>query len=366
MTRRSASNRARPRGDSRRRARGLLGGLIVASLTLASGCAAQSTESGDTVTLVFADNFSATNPVGKGGVAPFLDYVNEHGPDVGLDINYYGPGQLGKRTDAPTLLRSGAIDISPITPAYLVNELPLSTVSDLPGMAEDPCRTAEILLPMIKPGGSIYEEELKSRGIRPLWSVIIADYEVYTNDIQVTTPKDMGGRLIRSPGGVIDRALDGLGTASVQIGVTDLYEAVARKTVAGAVLPRYAVPTYSLEEVLRYGTEGADIGANTVFLAINPEIWDKLNDGQKKVLDDASAIAQRQVCTSVAEATDKSSEALRAAGLQITTIDGADKAVWEKAMEPLRQEWVEALESKGLPAGAVLDQLEDRLERNAE
>lgn len=365
MTRTPVKNKACPRSDSPKRARAFLGSLIVASVALTSGCAAQAEEN-DTVTLTFADNFSATNPVGKGGITPFLNYVNEHGPDVGLDINYYGAGQLGKRTDAPTLLRSGAIDISPITPAYMVNELPLSTVADLPGMAEDPCRTAETLLPMAKPGGMLYEEELESRGIRALWSVIIAGYEVYTNDIKVTMPSDMGGRLIRSPGGVIDRALDGLGTASVQIGVNDLYEAVARKTVSGAVLPKYAVPTYSLEEVLHYGTDGANIGANTVFLAISPQAWNKLNEDQRRVLDEASAISQREVCASVAEVTEQSAETLRAAGLEITQIDGEDKAVWEEAMEPLRQEWVDALESEGLPAGAVLDELEARLEGNVE
>lgn len=366
MTRRSARRQACPRGKSSRRVRNLLGGLVVTSLAFASGCATHPTESDDTVSLIFSDHYSATNPVGKGGIQPFLAHLDEHGPEVGLDINYYGPGQLGKRTDVLTLLRSGAIDIAPVVPSNTPNELPLATVSDLPGLSDDPCRTAEALLPMVKPGGMLYEEELKSRGAHPLWSVVLSDYEVYTTDLEVTVPSDLKGSLIRSPGGVFDRALDGLGTAGVQINATDLYEAVARKTVSGTLLPKYAVPTYSLEEVIDHGTDGANIGANTVYLAISPNAWDKLNDEQKKVVEEASAISQREVCASVAEATNKADETMRAAGLQITEIDGADKALWEEAMEPLRQEWVEALESKGLPAGEVLDELENRLGRNAQ
>lgn len=335
---------------------------MAATIALTAGCAAAGGESRDaSVTLVFADHFSKTNPMGRGGVTPFLDHIKEHGPAVGLDVNYFGPGQLGKRTDGPTLLRTGAVDITPVTPATSVDKVPLSTVADLPGMVSDSCEAASAILPMVQPGGTLYETELKQQGIHVLWSISVADYEIYTTDKRVARPSDLEGSLIRTPGGVADRTLAGLGAAPAQITVTDLYEALARRTVSGANLPQYSVPTYSLHEELNFGTQGAQIGANAMHVAISPMTWGKLNPEQRRVIEDASAIAQGGVCREVAEESEKAAEVMREAGVELTQIAGTDRAEWDRALEPIRQQWVKDLESRGLPAREVLAEAENRL-----
>lgn len=346
---------AHPRRFRRTKTLGVLAALV---LSTATGCAS---EESDRVTLTFSDGFSPTHPIGKGGAQPFLNYLRQHGPDVGLDVEYFAAGQLGKTKDALHLLRSDAVQIAPVIPAYLANELPLSSVGELPGLVEDTCAATEALMPMVQPGGVLFDHELKQQGVVPLWGVAISGYEVFTADKPVTHPDDLRGSLIRSFGGVGDRLVKGLGAEPVQIAGPEIYEAIARKTVTGAVLTRISVKPYSLDEVIGFSTAGANLSATTVLYSVGAEVWDRLDEPQKNVLTEASALAQRSACEGLAADNEAALDLMREAGMTVTEIDARNRQDWTDALTPIRQQWVDDLESVGLPADAVLNEFERRL-----
>lgn len=109
--------------------------LSSAALVLVGACAGPPHESadGDKV-LKFGDSFSSTHPIGEGGVTPFLKALEQGGEDVGLEVEYFAKGQMGDQRDMAALLRSGVIQMGPVSPAYVGTELPLSNVGDLPGL----------------------------------------------------------------------------------------------------------------------------------------------------------------------------------------------------------------------------------------
>lgn len=327
------------------------------ALAATSGCSRADTET-DSVAITFADNFSATHPIGRGGTQPFLQYLQEHGPDVGLDVTYFAAGQLGKQKDALTLLRSQAVHIAPVIPAYLANEIPLSSVGELPGLVEDPCVGIETLLPMTQEGGSLYTAEFEEQKVMPLWGVMIPGYEVFTSDAPVLSPHDLDGSLIRSPGGAGDRMVSGLGASPVSIAAPDLYEAVARQTVSGAVLPQLSVTSYSLQEVLGYSTLGANLSTTTVFYGVSTDLWHSLDEAQQNVLREASDIAQTGACQEMVTATETAESKIRDAGVEMIAITGDRQAEWDAALEPVRQKWVDDLSSAGLPAEDILTEFE--------
>lgn len=335
---------------------------LVVAATAVTGCSASDPDPG-TVKITFVDQFSTTHPIGKGGAQPFLKYLEEHGPDVGLDIEYFAAGQLGKPKDALHLLRSGAADITPIIPAYLANELPLSSVGELPGLVTDPCAATEALMPMTQEGGVLYEEELERNGALPLWGVMISSYDVFTTEKAIRRPDDLHGMLIRSTGGVGDRVVRDLGAAPVSISAPDLYEAASRQTVSGAVMPQLSIPTYSLQEVLKYATHGANLSASTVLYAIGSDLWKTLNTEQRQVLQDASHLGQTSGCTELKKSTEAATKSTREAGVEMIEIEGSDKKLWVDALAPIREEWVRDLTSVDLPAATVLAEFEQRLNR---
>lgn len=342
----------------RRRFGTLLAGAAVAGSAI-SGCAPQ--DSGDKVTLRISDGWSAKHPISTSGTIPFLKHLEEEGKKVGISIDYFAVGQLGKPREALTLLRTGALDIAPVVPAYNANELPLASVSELPGLVKDTCAGVRALTPMIRPGGILYEKQIKQYGVRPIWSTMISGYEVFTSEKKVTSPNSLVGLMIRTPGGIVDRLTRQLGAAPVQIEGPDLYEAVARQTVSGAVLSPLSVTSYSLQEVLKYSTLGANLTTTTIMFSISDRTWERLNEAQRKVVMDASAIADAGACKGLAAATQKATETVRKAGVEFTEVTGPVKVAWDKQLEPIRDNWVNDLESIGLPARAVRDDFEKHL-----
>ncbi|MEE4023671.1 TRAP transporter substrate-binding protein DctP [Gordonia sp. PKS22-38] len=333
-------------------------GLVAIALALA-GCSRETPS--DTVTLTFADGFSATHPIGKGGAQPFLTYLQEHGPSVGLEIDYFAAGQLGTAKDALHLLRSGAVDLAPVIPAYLANELPMSSVGELPGLVENTCAATGALMPMVRPGGILYEQEIERQEALPLWGIAIPGYEIFTSDRRIARPADLGGMLIRSFGGVGDRVVAGLGAAPVQISGPDLYEAVARKTVAGALLTTISVAPYGLEDVLGYSTSGANLSSTTVLYSTSQQAWEELDSEQRNVLMEASRVAQQSGCDTLTKVSKEAMDDMAAGGIEITEVAENEQA-WDDALEPVRERWVDDLTSVGMPAGDVLDEFQRRLD----
>lgn len=332
---------------------------IAITLAAASGCASHSEN--DSVTLTFSDGFSPTHPIGTGGAQPFRTYLEEHGPAVGLDVEYFSAGQLGKQKDALHLLRSQAVDIAPVIPAYLSNQIPLAGVGELPGLVEDSCAGVQALMSMSGPGETLYEQEFEEQRVMPLWGVMISGYDIFTSSARIATPEDLKGELIRSPGGVGDRLIRQLGAAGVPIAAPDLYEAVARSTVSGAVLPQLSVTAYSLQEVLQHATSGANLSTTTILYSVGLDLWESLTDAQRTVLRDASTLAQAGACESLKQSTGKAQEQIREAGVELFEIEGENKQMWADALAPVRSDWVADLQSVGIPAGAVLDEFEARL-----
>ncbi|WP_232622259.1 TRAP transporter substrate-binding protein DctP [Rhodococcus rhodochrous] len=332
---------------------------VAALLALTTGCSSQADDA--PVELVFSDGYSASHPIGKGGSQPFLQYLQENGPDVGLEVERFAPGQLGKPADALHLLRSDAVQITSVIPAYLANSIPLSGVAELPELVPDACSGIRALMPMVQPGGTIFERELAEQKVVPLWGVLLSDYRMLTADHKVAKVEDLRGALIRTPGGVGDRVVRALGASPVSIPVGDIYEAISRGTVEGAVLTRFSAPSYGLEDVVEYVTDDTNLYTTTVLFSVSANQWESLDDQQREVLLEAGRVAQEGACKTLNEAQETAEQKLRDAGVQFVPIDQNNKAEWDAALASVRQNWIDDLESVGLPASAVLAEFESRL-----
>lgn len=154
------------------------------------------------------------------------------------------------------LAQAGSLEITPAAPSYLSDQLPLSSVTDLPGLAEDSCVASAAFRDLLDEDGVLYQEEYAPRGLRPLWVAVIPGYELMTASRKIETPEDIPGLTIRSSGGAMDTNIESLGAAPVSMTAADAYEALSRHTVDGISFPYASVTPYRLEEVLRYSTKG--------------------------------------------------------------------------------------------------------------
>lgn len=329
-----------------------------------AGCAGDgaAADHGDGV-LVMGDSFSLKHPIGRGGTESFVEGLREQGGDVGLGVEYYASGQLGKQWDMPTIVRTGVADISVVSPSYVASEMPLSSVGDLPGLVKDSCQAGYALREMMSEGGILYEEEFKPLNLRPLWVGVIPSYEAMTANRDVAVPGDLHGTVQRSTGGAQDRIVDAVGAAGVAMPIGDLYEALTRGTVEGTVASPVSITPYGLQEVISHSTKGANLGSFTTVYVMNEDTWQGLTDEQRELITDLAGQSQQGVCEELNKSVGDSYEEMEQAGVTFNDVSD-DAAEWEALLEPTRQNWVRDLESMGRPAGRVLEEFEKALERN--
>lgn len=340
--------------------------LILASATLSS-CAPETAE--DTTTLSLADSYAPTHIFATSGVNVFMDELSDpasgsaKGAEEAVDFDYYPAGQMGTPRDLVSLNRSGVLDITPASAAYLSDQLPLSSVSDLPGMVEDSCVGARALFDMMSPGGILYEEEYEPRGLRPLWVSVLPSYEILTVGRQIDSPADLRGLNIRTSGGALDATLSDLGAAAVSMPASEAYEALSRKTVDGVAFPFISVLPYKLQEVLNYSTTGLNIGAFAIPYVISEETWDELDPALQSRIEEAGHSAQQSLCQAVNDETPTAIDTMREDGVEFNTPDAEGMKEFEDKLGPIRKQWARNMDSIGKPGTEVLSDYENLIAR---
>lgn len=336
-------------------------GFLCVSTASCTSEEANTTHSSGIAHLKMADSYSLKHPVGEGGTEPFIDKMDR---EPTIKIEYFASGQLGKQTDMPSIIRSGLADMGVISPSYVSSTFPLSSVGDLPGFSSDSCVTAYALRDLVRPGGILYETELKKMKFLPLWTGSIPGYEAMTGGKSPATPKSFEGAVLRSTGGALDRVIDQLGAAGVAMPIGDMYEAMARGTVEGTLASPISITPYGLEEVVTDSTLGAAQGNFTFFYGINLDTWNSLTSAQQHKLQDAAEQSQQSVCTKLNESRDASIEEMKKAGVRFHDVS-ANRGEWEKTSTPVLQHWIEDAEKVGLPASAVVREFQSALEHHA-
>ena len=332
----------------------------VAGLTALSAC---SGDASDTPVLKLADSYATTHMFARYGVSGFIEDVTAPG-DGEVGIEYYPTGQLGSARDIVNLAQAGSLEITPAAPAYLSDQLPLSSVTDLPGLEEDSCVAAAAYTDVLSEDGILYQEEYEPRGLRPLFVAVIPSYEVMTVSTPVTSPEDVPGLTIRSSGGTMDTNIESLGGAPVSMTAADAYEALSRNTVDGISFPYASVTPYRLEEVLHHSTKGANMGSFAVPYVIAEDAWQDLNPAQQERVTTATEAATDRLCAGIMEENPASEQAMREAGVEFTELTEEQKAEFATHLDPLREQWAEDFDAAGRPGTEVLRAYEDALARH--
>ena len=152
-----------------------------------------------------------------------------------IKFEVYHAGQLGKETT--TLVTSGLAEFGLLVPSYETAKLPLTSVAELPGMHSTACEGTAKYWNLAKEGGALYEAEYKRLGVRPLYVILLAPYQVMTAAKKISTLDDLAGLKIRASGAAIDKTIRSLGAVPVRVTSNELYDSLSRGTVDGGFWP---------------------------------------------------------------------------------------------------------------------------------
>ncbi|HEU0221654.1 MAG TPA: TRAP transporter substrate-binding protein DctP, partial [Paracoccaceae bacterium] len=219
--------------------------------------------------------FPATHWHWTEGMEIFTKAVAEaSGGKIGFEV--YHAGQLGK--ESTSVVTSGLADFGLLVPSYENEKLPLTSVVELPGLHSTSCEATARYWQLAQEGGALYETEYKALGVRPLYVIVLAPYQVMTSSQKIGTLDDLAGLKIRALGAAMDKTVRSLGAVPVRVTSNELYDALSRGTVDGGFWPIGSTKVVGLDKVFNYTVQGPQLGGGSTFFAISEAKWQSLDD----------------------------------------------------------------------------------------
>ncbi len=178
--------------------------------------------------------------------------------------------------------------------------------------------------------------------------------------------EDMKGMKIRGLGRPAD-TIKALGAVPVALEMGDAYDAAQRGMLDGIFESMETWKGFRIGDVVKYGhlTQKAVGGIFTFYVAMNKEKWDALPNDIKKIFDEVSEEWVDKHAVKTLEADQEGMDYFKKRGGQIVTLPEEELAKMKKAVEPVIQNYIREMESKGYKRSDMEQQLQFIHERIA-
>ncbi len=289
-----------------------------------------------------------------GFIVPWCDKIEAESKGR-MKCQIYPAMQLGGTP--PQLLnqvRDGVADIVWTIPGYTPGRFPISEVFELPFVTTTHEATARAVWDFI-------DENAASEfdGLKRIANWVVGPYVIHLRDKELKTLEDFRGMKIRAPSRLGNRMLTVLGATPVGMPVPQIAESLSRGVIDAAIVPWEVVPATKTHELTKYHAEvsgGYSLTTATSIYVMNQKKYDSLPADLKKIIDDNSG---RETSALAATAFRKGDEGGRAAasnrGNQINQIPPEEVERWKKAVQPVTDEWIADVTSKGYDGRKLYD-----------
>ncbi|MYD94157.1 MAG: TRAP transporter substrate-binding protein [Chloroflexi bacterium] len=270
--------------------------------------------------------------------------------DGRVTIQVFPAMQLGGRpADLYGQARDGVVDLAWTLPGYSPGRFPLTEVFELPFVCSDAVATSQALT-------TFHRKWMRHeyRDTHPLVFHATAPGQIHTVDDQVRTLADMKGLEVRAASQTVAAMLEALGAVPVGMPVPQVYEALARGVVEGAMVPWTIMRPFRLHEVTRHHTE-VGLGCTPFVLAMNRARYEGLPDDVRQLLDDSTGMAlARRLGRIWQEDEEAGREIARHRGHPIVPLPDVERARWRAATAPVVDAWVQKVDAMGYDGRALL------------
>ncbi|MGE3986462.1 TRAP transporter substrate-binding protein [Pseudorhodoplanes sp.] len=244
--------------------------------------------------------------------------------------------------------RQGVVDMVSIVPGATPGRFPATEVIELPFV---PARRGIVNAQACQEfaekhlGNTFADVKLLS-----FWA---HDQGVIHSNRPVTSMKDMKGLRLRSPSRLTGEALTALGATPIGMPIPQIPEALAQRTLDGAVVPWEPVPSLRINELVSNHT--SIDGSPTLYvvslgLVMNQDSFNRLPDDLKAILERNSGMTfARRAGQMWDDAATQLIKSVGASGRnKLLLISGDEKARWMEATAGVLPKWVAGMKSRGV------------------
>lgn len=299
-----------------------------------------------------ADSFPIGHAIPEYATRWWMDAVTK-ATQGAVVFEYYPAEQLGKAKDLLALTQSGVADIAYVGPSYVSDKMPLSAVSQLPGMFSSACVGTNAYWKLAK-DGILRTQEFAPNGIRPLFAFVAPPYQIFTTKRRPDIMKNMEGMKLRTTGGAMDLMVRKLKAVPVQMAPPDMMDSLSRGTIDGGVLAVTSVVGYDFTRVVKYATIGENYGSFVGTYSIGEARWQKLPPNIQKVMLELGEQAVQRTCQLMDKNEESLFEKVRQAGVSVLRLSDTEHKEQAHLFEGLVNEWAEGLDRRGKPGTETL------------
>lgn len=272
---------------------------------------------------IFAGSLPEASPTGEGVKAMIaaLDKAN-----VGIKATGFYDTSLGDATTMIQGLQQGTIDVGVAGNAYYSGLVPQVQVFELPFLFEDIEEARKITAP-----GKVRDEVFKHFDNTDIVGLSLWEggiRQLSNNKRPVKTPEDLKGIKIRTlPAPIQQAAWKEMGALPQAIDSAELYTALQQGTVEAQENPLYEIEFRKFYEVQKYISMTSHV--YTPFtMGVSRATWNKLNDEQKKALQDAAEVGREAQLAANDKANAAAKDKLIANGIKFE--ENPDRAAFKE------------------------------------
>ncbi len=304
------------------------------------------------ITVKIADHFPAGHVIPATLTKPWMVRVEElTGKKV--KFTHFPAQQLVKQVEALGAVQRKVVDIALVNPGLFPTEFALTGATFLPNGYDSVVHGGKALRRIYS--HKAVQEELKKAGVRMLLIEPLDSYEAMTEK-PVKSPADLRGLKVRAAGEAQVAAARALGGTPVTMAAPEMYTGMQRRTLDGLLFAYSVGRSYKLNEVVKYGTVGANTGYANVIYAVNESVWNSWPADVRDAMTKAAEEIQPRAWADLDKATQDSINAFRGAGVTITDVSKtAARKEWMDALRPVREQWAASMKSRGLAGPEVLE-----------
>ena len=285
---------------------------------------------------------------------PWADRVEE-ASNGRIKIERYGSMQLGG--SPPELMDQaidGVADIVWTVVGYTPGRYPSTEVFELPFLMTDARAMSSAFWQMFET--HMKDGEFKDLKILGTW---VHGPGVIHSKAPVTTPADMQGLKIRGGSRLANVLLEKVGATPVGLPVPAIPEALSKGVIDGTTIPWEVTGSLKVPELVGNHTEFESGALYTLgfVLAMNKDRFDSLDPELQKAIEDNSGLAFSILAGGTQADSDGPARQLAVdAGNNIITVSGDGLQEWKDASQPVYDEWLADMESKGIDGQALIDE----------
>lgn len=308
------------------------------------------------ITFRMSDSLPAGHVIAEVATKPWIELIEKEAAGK-IKIEYYPSEQLGKAKDFLQLTQSGLIDIGYIGPSYVSEKMPLSAVAELPGASKNSCEVMQSYWKLVSPGGWLFENEFKPNGLHPLFVVALPPYQLVLGKSSggASSVDDLHNKKIRAAGGAQSLTMEALGMVPVRMSPPEIYDAMSRGTIDGALLAHISIDSYKLSGITSAVTVGENFGTIAVAYSMGERKWQSLSKEQQDLFDKVGTEIVAKACEEFDRRETSAAAELEKNDIKLVMFSSEDQSRLDSANAQIGADWAQEIDSRGLPGSAALE-----------